>query len=228
MASAPLAARRTFDFGRALTFVKGDPRWIAKLAIGSLVSLSGLLLIGLPLLPGYYVRLIRRSAAGEAHALPEWNNWGELFIDGLKVMAMVAVHFVVVGLPLSAAIFAVTRVLPLEGETPGAPPPVLAVLALYAVLGAFLFPLAFYTPSAQIRYAMTGSLRESLNVRANLGFVRDNVANYVLSLVFMVANTLSQFGVFACCVGLLPATLWAYGCLCYALGQTIRLSEAQR
>jgi hypothetical protein len=102
MTSAAPPPRTTIDFARALTFIKDDPRWLAKIGIGSLVSLSTLLLVGIPPLTGYFQRVIRRVAEGEVYPLPEWEDWGGLFADGLKALAMVALHLLVIGLPISA------------------------------------------------------------------------------------------------------------------------------
>jgi len=63
-----------------------------KLVAGSLLNLiPGLNLLAL----GYALRLMRDVLAGEETELPPWENWGALFLDGVRVL--------VVGLAFAAA-----------------------------------------------------------------------------------------------------------------------------
>jgi hypothetical protein len=230
MVSSSSTGQQRMDFAKALMFLRDDPQRVSKIIIGTGVYLSSVVLVGMPLLAGYFIRTIRRAAAGAHPALPDWDNWGELLTDGLKVMAMVAIHLTVVGLPLSVLLYVVDSLAKWQGSAggPGTEPHPIVVLATLAIVGAFVLPLALYTPSAQIRYAMTGRLREALNVPANLAFIRNNLANYLAAFaVFMAANTLAQFGILACCIGILPTSFWAYSCFCHALGQTARLDASR-
>jgi hypothetical protein len=45
-------------------------------------------------------------------------------------------------------------------------------------------------------------------------------------VVFLLASFLAQFGVILCCVGVFPASFWAYLALGHALGQTVRANPA--
>jgi hypothetical protein len=225
--------RKTIDIGRALSFVLEDPDWIKKLLIGSLVSLAVFLLIGIPLLVGYYQRVIQRTARGERYPLPDWDDWGGLFVDGLKAWALVMAHVAILMVPVGAA-GCVVGLLggSLEHLSSGVQQGagvlmVLAMLAFYAVMFLGGIALFLYAPAAQTRLALTGSLAEAFNTKANLAFIRRNLANYGLSLVVMLlTNTLSQFGILLCCVGILPASVWAYACFCWALGETARRDSA--
>ena len=74
---------------------------------------------------------------------------------------------------------------------------------------------------------MAWSVGAGLEWRENLAFIKQNLANYALSLVgYLVAGFLAQFGVLLCCVGVFPAAFWSYLVLAVALGQTVRLSAA--
>jgi hypothetical protein len=80
-----------------------DPKWQEKLLIGSALMFGGFIIPILPWLVvlGYMARLMR---AGERNSdpsvLPEWTDWGDLFMDGLRQFG---VSFLI-GLPVAAVI----------------------------------------------------------------------------------------------------------------------------
>jgi hypothetical protein len=88
---------------------------------------------------------------------------------------------------------------------------------------------AAYMPAARARFAATGSFRAGLDVGSNLAFIRRNAVNYVLQFpLFMAANVLSNVGYVLCCVGILPATLWAVCVLSWGEGEVVRCDPAFR
>ena len=62
--------------------------WQTKMLIMVCLCVAGFFVPILPWLPvlGYTAEIMRRGAAGEGDPeLPEWNDWGQLFIDGLRI-----------------------------------------------------------------------------------------------------------------------------------------------
>jgi hypothetical protein len=57
-----------------------------RLLAGAALSLGGIFVPILPtlLVHGYVVRVLRRAVRGEALALPEWDDWGQLAGDGVR------------------------------------------------------------------------------------------------------------------------------------------------
>lgn len=72
--------------------LKGD--WLGRILIGGVLSFFSFLL--LPILPvmGYTLRVIERTVAGEEEP-PEWEDWGELTVDGLKMFVVSLVYSIV-------------------------------------------------------------------------------------------------------------------------------------
>lgn len=71
-----------------IAFPFKDADWFKKLAVGSLLVLANFLLPILPLflVYGYLMRVMRRIIVeAEQPTLPEWNDWGSLFFDGLRL-----------------------------------------------------------------------------------------------------------------------------------------------
>ena len=80
---------------RLLRFPFRDPRWQGKFVVGSALALAGSVI---PIVPtlfvyGYFVRIMRQVLAGQAPTLPQWDDWGDLFRDGLRAFAIGLVYF---------------------------------------------------------------------------------------------------------------------------------------
>ena len=80
------------DIAKALTFITEDERWLEKLAIGvGIVLISSFLaplligLLGFFIVAGYAIRLLQNVRDGQPRPLPEWNQWSEDFVRGLKI-----------------------------------------------------------------------------------------------------------------------------------------------
>ena len=80
------------DFGRSFTFVTEDPDWIKKILIGGVFTLACALLVGVPFVLGYFSRTLRNVVAGEARPMPEWDDLGGIFNEGLRLTAVYLVY----------------------------------------------------------------------------------------------------------------------------------------
>ena len=73
------------DLKQLFAFPFQDPRWQNKFLIGSLVVFAGFII---PLIPfffvyGYMAQIMRRIIVEKGEPfLPEWDDWGKLFVDG--------------------------------------------------------------------------------------------------------------------------------------------------
>jgi hypothetical protein len=73
------------DVGKALTFITEDERWVNKVIILLIVSFFSFLIIPIFFLIGYAIGITRNVKDGVEKPLPEWENWGQLFMDGLYI-----------------------------------------------------------------------------------------------------------------------------------------------
>ena len=232
MSTAAPAPRGSVDFGRSFTFVSEDPDWIRKILVGGVFTLACALLVGVPFVLGYFSRTLRNVAAGEPRPMPEWDDLGGIFNEGLRltavyllytlgVVAIVAALGCVVMLPVMALSGAGGDVSEALGALGG-----LGILGLYGLMMVVFLALAVYLPAALARAALRGTVADGFAWRESLGFIRANLGNYLVSLViYLLASFLSQFGFLLCCVGIFPAAFWGYMVLASALGQTVRLSS---
>jgi len=84
------------DWGRAFSLVFEDEKWLPKVLIGAVFTLLSGIIIGIPFLLGYSLALFRNILKEKKPILPEWDNLGELFNDGIKLFVMLLAYGVVV------------------------------------------------------------------------------------------------------------------------------------
>lgn len=225
-------APANLDFGRSFTFTTEDPDWLKKILIGGAFALACSVLVGVPFVLGYTARTLRRAAAGTYAPLPEWDDLGGIFREGLRLTAVYLLHMLgvaavamlFVGFLLLPVLLSGGRRDPMEALGPiGA----LLVVALYGLILVVALATAVYLPAAMVRAALADTVAAGFEWRQNVEFIRANLANYALALVsYLVAGFVAQFGVLLCCVGVFPAAFWSYLVLAVALGQTVRLAAS--
>jgi len=236
MSTAAPAPSGTVDFGRAFTSVTEDPDWIKKILIGGAFMLLSSVLVGVPFVLGYFSQTLRNVVAGAARPLPEWDDLGGIFSEGLRLTAVYLVYVLAVGVVFGGlGCLLASPAMLLGGARSAEFDPSQAIgaiggLAMVALYGLFMLvslAMAVYLPAAIARAALRGTVRDGFEWRANLDFIRANLGNYLLSIVvYLAASLLAQFGIVLCCVGLFPAVFWSYVVFANALGQTIRLNPA--
>ncbi len=87
------------DVGKSIRFIFEDKQWFSKVLIGSLILLVSIPLtfvlvgfLGLAIVSGYSLDVLRNVRAGSARPLPEWRDrWGEWLIQGLKLLLILFV-----------------------------------------------------------------------------------------------------------------------------------------
>ena len=229
------SASPTLDFGRCFTFLTEDPDWLRKLLIGGAFTLASVLIVGAFFVAGYLSRFVKAVAAGSARPLPEWDDLGGIFQDGLRIVGLYVLY--AIGMVVAVALVACPFGLVFGGlaglSRHGTAQDVLAALSGIGILFAYGLLLLLgllvqlVAPAALVRVIFKEDLAAGFDFRAVFGFIRANLGNYLLSLVvFLLSNFLAQFGVVLCCVGVFPAIFWAYLTLGHALGETVRLNPA--
>jgi hypothetical protein len=218
------------DFGRALTFVKDDASWVSKIAIGAGISIASIFLLGLPalLLIGYQIQVMRNVRDGKDLPLPEWTDFGKLFMDGLYI----AVALFVYTLPLWIlfCIGFVVMFLPALGGS-GDLFEVLGAIAVtvWCVLGCLFFlllvGLALVAPAINIQYVQTNEFGALFRVGEVLGIARDNIGDIVMTIIVnFVATFMVQLvsGIIPVCGSLIvgiPGAFWVTVSVGHMYGQ---------
>lgn len=206
------------DFGRCFTFVFEDPRWPSKILIGSLFALLSMFVVGTFFLVGHSLAVIRNVSRGKRHPLPEWNDLGAFFVEGLLATLVYLAYTLVAMVPFFPPFVATIFFTGQEGELSGV---AAFVFFGFMMIGfVILFAVLLYVPAAIARYAVEQRLGAAFELGQNLAFIRRNALNYALAILLLfIVQFAAQFGVLLLCIGILPASVWATWAFAYAMGE---------
>ena len=226
------------DFGKAFTYMFQDPDWLAKLGIGTLVALVGIILspvlIGLvPLIIvlGYSLVALDNVRLGHERPLPEWQDWGRFFMLGLKATVALFIWAlpIIIGMVpvIAGSILSDNNANAASSDGAG----FLAFLliccgsCLIIVWGLFITLL---TPAIYTRIAVTNRFGAAFELGKIWGFTRDNLGNIIVAILLvwlagLIASLLAPLGVIALIIGVLVtlpfAILWQYLVQSHLFGQ---------
>lgn len=188
------------DAGTSFVYMLKQPGGIVKILIGGLLLIIPI--FGWCVVLGYALRTMRGVAAGDEQ-LPEWSDWGDLFVKGL----IVAVAGIIYGIPGM-------------------------ILSRVGVLGSLLsvvWSIAVWIvlPSAVLRYVVTDNFGAFFEFNAIIDFIKANANNYILAIVLaLVAGFLSGFGLILLIIGVLFTYFWAALVYAHLFGSVYRASLA--
>jgi hypothetical protein len=192
-----------------------DIRWKHKFLIGSLVVLAGFII---PLIPfcfvyGYMAQIMRRIIVEEGDPyLPEWDDWGQLFMDGLKLLGAILLYslpiivlffaayilfFAMVGLSAAA-----TGAAESAGEAPS------ALVAIGPLAGILFFCVAFaaimilslaiglLSPAIMGHVVATNEFSAAFRIREWWSIFRANIGGFLIAYVVVLAISVAfSFGI---------------------------------
>ena len=176
------------DIGKALTFIFEDPDWLRKVAIGAGLTLLGViflpvLLVGLiPFIitTGYAVLLVRNVMDGVERPLPEWENWGDLFLRGLKLIIILLIW----SLPLIFVSLISSLPPALVEEGSDAWGIVTAISLCCGCLSAILsIAYALVAPVLTFRFARTNDFASGFQFGKIFRLLGDNIVNIIIAVI---------------------------------------------
>lgn len=135
--------------GAALDFPRQTDDWVRNVLIGGLLLVLSFLFVPVLLVYGYMARVLRASSSGDLEA-PDFDEWGDLFVEGLSMFG-VAVVYTLVPVVLTGFVAAFVGVLTLDLENGGGSAGVLGLLAALVVL--VVWVLALYLLPAGVTNA---------------------------------------------------------------------------
>lgn len=202
------------DIGRALTFFTEDERWIEKTAIGTGVILVSTLLsfvlvgmLGFVIVLGYIVRLLQNVRDDVQPVLPEWDQWGDDFVRGLKlfvVQIVWALPLILITLPL----FIIGSIAASSGPDGEA---FASILILCASCLVFVLAIGYslMQPGFTIFFARNEEIGQGLRVSEIWNWTLEHIGDVVIvTVVYWVGSIIlilvgSLVGAILCLVGLI-------------------------
>jgi hypothetical protein len=165
----------------AIHYPRADEGWVRTVVIGSVLTLLGFLLIPAILVFGYYMRVMRSTISGDGTP-PEFDEWSDLFVDGLKGFAVTLVYMLV-----PAIVFGVTvggfLTATVAGDGNVGFGAVLGALAGFAVSAVIALLFWYVVPAAVANVARTG--------KVGSGFAFEELRPALMSGVYAVPWALS-------------------------------------
>jgi hypothetical protein len=220
-----MAQKAEIDYGKALSWYIKDPKFWPIVLTLSLYMLSCIFILPmfyvLPLLTGYSVALIRKVQQGEYEILDvDSSYWNE----GMKLILVGFAVGIVIGILLTIFMFGGSILAALGADNDSMAIVIFALIFQLVGLGVQLlislgFPLL--TLMAYAIYAKTGTMGSMFTWSNYQALARNNGWNLVIGyLVYYAGLTaITTLGVFACCVGVLPASVIALFVMAGVAGQ---------
>lgn len=178
------------DIAQAFTYPFKSGKW---LKIFLLAFLCNITVFGQVFTLGYTLRASRSYLRGEP--LPDWNDWGSLFLDGIRVMALV-LGYIFPGLTLISVTAMIMLFYGMLGHDSVIMTCVTAAFIAAAVIGTVLaFVGAVASEAAYMLLMREGSsIKECFNYRNIIGLLRGNV----LKLTLFMFGLWAMYIVFDC------------------------------
>jgi len=208
------------DIGKSFTYVFDDERWITKVLIGGLFILASSVLVGIPFLVGYMIQTLRNVMKGAEKPLPEWENLGEMFKEGL----ILSLIYIVWLIPIWIVSCIISIVSAAAGSGSGAQEMV-SILSICTSCISVIWGLALtlVSPAIFIRFAQKPEFKSGFEFSAIWEFTRDNIGNIIIAvLLTWVASLVSVVGVILCVIGVIFTMFWAYMVEVHLYGQVYR------
>lgn len=162
--------------GEAVRYPMQDDDWIRTVIIGTVLLITSFLIIPVFLVYGYLLRVLDRASRGIPDP-PEFGDWENLLVDGVKTFAVVFLYQIV---PLILVMLvAVLGFLTLGEGGAGAVGIILGVL----VLGVYVL-VALLLPAALTNMAREGSFGAAFDFDTILGGVL--TGDYIIALILAI------------------------------------------
>jgi len=190
--------------------------------------LASVFIVGAFFVYGYLARLTRNVIAGVQHPLPEWDDLGEFFSEGLRLFCVALVYT----LPLMAlAMFFIIPSILAQSVDNDALRNIGGGMA--ACVWCLIFPLglalAIWLPGALLFTAVERRFGAGFEFAQIAAFIKGNVGNYLLAfVVWLVVRMIVPFGFILLCVGIFFTGFWSLVVATYAFAQTWRLAPGRR
>ncbi len=188
------------NLGKAFTYPFEDPDYLKKLGIAALMALIPI--FGSMVLIGWQVEITRRVFRRQTPVLPEWTDFGALFMQGLKAFVVLLVYLLPIIL-INACVQ--VSMIPLQSQSNNTFVMISSVVGIVGGCLSFILGIAtaLLLPPALGIFADTGQIGAALKFNDVIALLRANTSAYLLAFVgSLITGILVPLGIILCCVGL--------------------------
>ena len=181
------------DFNQIVRYPMESDEWLKTILIGGVLIFFGFLLIPLFLVYGYIIRTIRGVLADDPSP-PEFDEWGELFVDGVSAWVVSVVYLlvplIVAGITIGGSIAAVAT-----GSEIGAAAGAGGLLVGLTISTILSLAFGYLAVVAIVNFAREGQFGAAfdLDVIKTVALDRDYAIAWLVSVgVFLIAGVVSS------------------------------------
>jgi hypothetical protein len=154
---------------RSIVFIFNDKQWLKKLLLGGVFSLLFFTVFFAFVVTGYVMRVFCNELEGRDTALPDWDDLGGLFNEGLLPVMIGILYFT----PL-IVISAIEQIIhAASGLAFG------ALVAFQAIDAVLLILIFIFLPLGMVRYVVKRSMRSAFELAQIVDFIRRNAGTYL-------------------------------------------------
>lgn len=223
----PRPASSSYDFVQPFSYVFQDPRWVTKVLIGGLFCIAAFLIIGIFFLLGYCAKLARNVIANDPQPLPEWDDLGGYFAEGLRLFG-VAFCYVIPMIAISCAFVIPAVIAGNIGDSHDIER--LFAGSMMSCASCFIVPISlafsFWMPAALLFAAVDQRFGAAFEFGRIYAFIKANFANYLIAFVVsLIANFAASLGFILFCIGVVLTAFWSMIVRTYAFAYAYRLRK---
>lgn len=201
------------NYGKSFTYIFEDENWLTKFLIGVVVGLIPIVQFATY---GYVLEVVKNVRDGRDQPLPEWDDFGGLFMNGLKYSLGVLVY----ALPAIFVSFFTIPFAIFAGEDPGAifGLGITAVTCMVILLS--LLPMVLM-PVLMIQYAKDDQISDMFRFSEMWDTIQADFGAYIILLLisFAVVTIIGSIGIIACFIGIIFTAWYAYLVVGHITGQ---------
>ncbi len=203
------------DIGSSFSYMFQDDDWIKKILIGGVVGVIPIVNFAAI---GYMIQIIRNVREGQELPLPEWDEFGKYFVDGLWVFLIFLVWMIPIIVVACLQGIGSAALSDASSDAAGALGIISACFTCVIVLWGLV--IAAVSPAIMVRFAEIGEFMAGFQFSELADIIRANVGNYIIVILLMwVAGLIASFGVILCFIGVIFTQFWSYLVTGNLLGQ---------
>jgi hypothetical protein len=216
------------DLGNAFSFPFRDSSWFVKFLLGTLFMVLVVLLVGIFILAGYFIRVTQAVMRREPNPLVEWEDIGGMLVTGFKFILV----FIVYSIPI-LLLYIPFVALVVMSEMAGTSPAGDLMTGMYATIAMFLIvpyglALSLLQPVITYRFAAREQMGDALDiVEVVRAFRRNWQSTLIVALIAVGIQSFAAVGFVLFIVGVFFTIFYSYLVTAYLYG-TLALEEQEK